>query len=94
MDQEHFDELEERSSAALEEKSLSVMQALEAKQHIQTELEAMRSEEKILVLSEEERFMIYAFRAFKMDCGDVAVFTWQTRRRLSGAKFNCPPGAV
>lgn len=79
MQQESFNELKERASKLFEENTQTLESALGAKQKINTILEAMKSEDKILMLTKEEERMLRAFRAFQLSCKPGAIFRWQTR---------------
>lgn len=74
-----YDDLQKRAALLLENEARLLEQKLAAKKHITTELEAMRSEDKILILSAEEERMLRAFRAFRLNCKSGSVFNWQTR---------------
>jgi hypothetical protein len=79
MQEQKIDELEERSSQRLEELQQAITRKLEAQSVIHSEIEAMRREDKILALTEEEERMLRAFRGFKARTKPGGVFKWQTR---------------
>lgn len=79
MQQDEFDALTTRSAQTLEETEELLSRKLRAQDVIRTELEAMRSEDKILMLTDEEERLLRAFRAFKLRTKPGGVFRWQTR---------------
>ena len=78
MQTERFDELTERSA-----KSLSNTPEALARDAVLIELEAMKAEDKILMLSAEEERLLRAFRAFKPAAKPGSVFKWQTHPETS-----------
>lgn len=78
MNSEKFHELENRASLSEE---MDHIKKLEARSHVQREIEAMKSEGAAFELSDEEVKMLRAFRRFKLRMRrDGETFTWQTRR--------------
>lgn len=80
MQETKIDELTERSTRKFEDFDPSLMRVLEAQKVIHSEIEAMRAEDKILALTEEEERMLRAFRGFKARTKPGGVFKWQTRK--------------
>lgn len=80
MNSEKLPELTERSAEGLESLfKREMMLQLGAKEAVMREIEAMRSEDKILELTDEEERMLRSFRAFRLRCKPGGVFKWQTR---------------
>lgn len=79
MQEQRYEELETRAAAELEADERTLAAKLQASKVIHNELESMRQEDKILLLSEEEERMIRAFRGFKVRTKPGGVFQWQTR---------------
>jgi hypothetical protein len=79
MQEQKIDELQERSSRTLEELQQAMTRKLEAQSVIHSEIEAMRREDKILALTEEEERLLRSFRGFKARVKPGGVFKWQTR---------------
>lgn len=94
MQQEQYNELNERSAELLERNALTLEAALAAKQKVTSVLEAMKSEDKILMLTEEEERMLRAFRAFQSGCKPGAVFKWQTRPAEPGVVLAQDTGLI
>ena len=79
MNQETYNEVEERSSASLNEIYAHMGQQT-ARSVIHQQIENLKSVGKVLILSDEEERLLASFRRFKAACkkaGDV--FKWQTR---------------
>lgn len=74
------DELIERSALKLELEQPTVPRSLDAAPAVRCEIDAMRAEDKILLLTEEEERMLRSFRGFKGRTKTGGVFKWQTRR--------------
>lgn len=93
MQMQQFDELGERATAGLNSQVAADMdQAGDAAKAINTELAAMRDEDKILILSDEEERMLRSFRGFKSTCQKPgAVFKWQTHPETG---ITTPPDSV
>lgn len=79
MQEQKIEELEQRSSEALEREQSALMRKLEAQKIIHSEIEAMRAEGKVQSLTEEEERMLRSFRGFKARTKPGGVFKWQTR---------------
>ena len=75
MQQSNYKELTRRSAELLKEEFPHSAAELTVK----AELEAMRAEDKVLIMSAEEERMIRSLRRFKLSCKPGAVFKWQTR---------------
>jgi hypothetical protein len=75
MQERYADELSTRSVERLKE----MFPHAEAETTVRAELEAMRAEDKVLIMTDEEERMIRSFRRFKLSCKPGAVFRWQTR---------------
>ena len=80
MQMQRLTELSDRATAGLNAKvAQDVDQAGAAAKQINTELAAMRDEDKILILTDEEERLLRSFRAFKSRSHKPgAVFKWQT----------------
>lgn len=80
MQMKQYDELGDRAAAGLNGTvATELHQAGDAAKAINSELAAMREEDKILILSEEEERLLRRFRAFKSTCDKPgAIFKWQT----------------
>ena len=80
MQEKMYDKLGDRAAELFKEAQIKALHRETAKEKIKTVLEAMRSENKILMLTKEEERMLRAFRAFQLSCKPGAVFKWQTQR--------------
>lgn len=79
MQETKIGELSERAALMLEEQEPLLTRKLEAQQAVMSEIEAMRREDEILTLTEEEERMLRSFRGFKARTKPGGVFRWQTR---------------
>ncbi len=78
MQEQKFDELENRASLSSE---MDAIKKLEARARVHHEIEAMKAEGKALELTEEEEKLLHSFRRFKLRMRkEGEIFTWQTRR--------------
>lgn len=78
MQEQKFDELERRASLPEE---ADVIKKMEARSRLHHEMELMKAEGEVLILTPEEEDMLRSFRRFKLRMTkDGAVFSWQTRR--------------
>lgn len=78
MQEQKFEELENRASLSEE---MDAIKKLEARSRVHREIELMKAEGKAMELAAEEEKMLYAFRRFKLRMRkDGEVFTWQTRK--------------
>lgn len=84
MNPERYNNLERQATLRQEMESRTLDRALEARHAITTELEAMKSKDQILMLSNEEERMLRAFRAFRLRCKPGGVFKWQTHPENEG----------
>lgn len=94
MNAERYDELMSEATIHREMEARTLTEALDAKRAIQTELEAMKSQDKILMLSDEEERMLRAFRAFRLRCKPGGVFRWQTHPENEGVVLAVDSGLV
>lgn len=80
MNQNTYNELEQRSDEELK-RAFSQITQKQAESVIHRQLENLKAQDKILILTDEEERLLAAFRRFKARCRkDGMVFTWQTRR--------------
>jgi hypothetical protein len=77
MQEPRFNELEQRASNV---GLLDSLKKLETETRVREVIEEMKSEDKVLTLSDEEENMLRSFRNFKLRMRKHGeVFTWQTR---------------
>ncbi len=83
MNEQKYNELEERASlsaeaAILEGMTGALLRKLETSERIHREIEAMRAEGKVLMLTDEEIQLLESFRSFKLRMRkNGETFTWQ-----------------
>ena len=86
MNEEKYNELEERVSQLAEEAipegtKNALLRKLEQRNRIHQEIEAMRAEGKALTLTDEEIDLLRSFRRFKLRMRkSTEMFTWQVHR--------------
>ena len=79
MQQEKFEELEDRASQLHERDQKELIKKLEAKSRVHQVSEQMKVEGKAHTLTDEEEKMLLAFREFKKSIKiGVKEFTWET----------------
>lgn len=81
------DELETRASAAFEEQRAALLEKLQARQTIRTQIEEMVGEGKAHFLTDEECALLHNFRRFKAGLsrnqrGSFMFRTWPDERRV------------
>lgn len=80
MNERTYDELESKSSDKLKETFSQITQK-QAESVIHRQLENLKAQDKVLILSDEEERMLASFRRFKAKMRKPSeIFTWQTRR--------------
>lgn len=96
MQNHRIDELADRSADRLAEDDhgSSLEPRRQAKERIWHELDAMRAEDKILVLTDEEERLLRSFRRFRCGGKPGAVFKWQTHPEAGAIAVPADPVLV
>jgi len=78
MQEQKFEELENRASQIAE---VDVIKKLEARERVFQTIQQMKAEGKAMELNQEEEDMLNSFRRFKLRMRKHGeVFSWQTRK--------------